>query len=158
MSFGNTVRLFYNRLSQQSGSIRELSIPLGSLLHPRSLSLASLPLYFRAAPTPFCAPPRFRFPAKRAISEITTGKPNPSIINTYEKSHFNPYAINTYKNARLKVEQNQHLQKKAGVPPSRFSRDAASKSGAKVPGKGSFRGKQDPCAAPRALAKIAGVS
>jgi hypothetical protein len=35
-------------------------------------------------------------------------------INTYEKSLSNPFAINTYKNTGLKVEQNQHLQKTGG--------------------------------------------
>jgi hypothetical protein len=35
-------------------------------------------------------------------------------INTYKKSPCKPSAINTYKNARLKVEQNQHLQKNRG--------------------------------------------
>jgi len=35
-------------------------------------------------------------------------------INTSKKSHFNSSTINTYKNARLKVVQNQHLQKNRG--------------------------------------------
>jgi len=40
--------------------------------------------------------------------------PNVPRMNTYAKSHFNPFAMNTYKNARLKVVQNEHLQKKGG--------------------------------------------
>ena len=36
-------------------------------------------------------------------------------INTYEKWPSNPYTINTYENTRLKVVQNQHLQKNRGV-------------------------------------------
>ena len=43
------------------------------------------------------------------------GTAKPSTINTYAKSPCKPSAINTYKNTRLKVEQNQHLQKKGGV-------------------------------------------
>jgi hypothetical protein len=34
-----------------------------------------------------------------------------------QENHANPCTINTYKNARLKVVQNQHLQKNRGVPP-----------------------------------------
>src|ERR1700676_5478459 len=49
----------------------------------------------------------------------TVGRPwflhKPIGINTYVKSSFNPSVINTYKNTRLKVEQNQHLQKSRGV-------------------------------------------
>ena len=72
-------------------------------------------------------------------------------MNTYEKTHFNPPAINTYKNAGLKVEQNQHLQKNRGVGvlsvvSSVRGAHAVSTSPlpprAEVPGKGSFGGKQ----------------
>jgi hypothetical protein len=119
MSFANTVQLS-SGLSQRSGSTRKLSIPIGSLLDPRSSHFTSLPLYFCAAPAPFCAPLGLKLPAKRAGSETGTRGLNPSIINTSKKSHFNPSTINTYENARLKVEQNQHLQKKGGVPPLDF--------------------------------------
>jgi hypothetical protein len=40
---------------------------------------------------------------------------NSFAIRTYEKTPFNFSGINTYKIAGLKVEQNQHLQKKPGV-------------------------------------------
>ena len=49
-------------------------------------------------------------------------------ICTYEKSSCNPFAINTYENAGLKVEQNQHLQKKWGVgaePPASEAKSPA---------------------------------
>src|ERR1700676_1593850 len=41
-------------------------------------------------------------------------KANVIKINTYEKMSRNSFAINTYKNIRLKVEQNQHLQNTRG--------------------------------------------
>jgi len=44
-----------------------------------------------------------------------SGPPNTIRMNTYAKSHFNPFVMNTYKNTRLKVVQNEHLQKKGGV-------------------------------------------
>jgi hypothetical protein len=120
MSFANTVQLL-SSLRQQSGSTRRLSIPMGSLLHPRSLHFAFLPLKFRAAATPFCAPSKLRFPAKRLIYEIGDSEPNPSTINTSKKSHFNSSIMNTYTNTRLKVVQNEHLQKKGGHPLSIFT-------------------------------------
>jgi len=43
---------------------------------------------------------------------LPTERPMSRRINTCEKMLSNPSAINTYKNTRLKVERNQHLQKK----------------------------------------------
>jgi len=43
------------------------------------------------------------------------GSPNTIRMNTCAKSHFNPFVMNTYKNTRLKVVWNEHLQKKGGV-------------------------------------------
>ena len=120
MPLANTVQLS-GSVSQQSDSTRRLSIAMGSSPHPRSLHFAFLPLNFRAAPTPFGASPNIRFRAKSPAPQIVAQHPNPSIINTSEKSHFNPSTINTYKNTRLKVVQNQHLQKMGGGTPSRFS-------------------------------------
>jgi len=58
--------------------------------------------------------PLFPFiPSRHAFCLRAT---NPRTINTSVKSIFNSPIINTYKIARLKVTQNQHLQKKgAGV-------------------------------------------
>ena len=66
------------------------------------------------------------------------GTAKPSTINTYAKSPCKPSAINTYKNTRLKVEQNQHLQKKGGVGGC----ECSPLPRGEVPGKGSFAGKK----------------
>ena len=49
-----------------------------------------------------------------AISVLPPRAPNTPTINTSAKCRRNTSQINTYKIAGLKVEQNQHLQKKAG--------------------------------------------
>jgi hypothetical protein len=72
-------------------------------------------------------------------------------MNTYKKSPYNPSAINTYKNARLKVVQNEHLRKNRGgrgwqsqprAEVDGLQASARGALGAKVPGKRSFRGVQ----------------
>ena len=66
----------------------------------------------------------------------------PCTMNTYVKSSSNPFAINTYKNARLKVEQNQHLQKNRGEGGCPMSSPALSRNVAPVWGLRDEMGKQ----------------
>ena len=96
MHVGNIVRSS-NEPSQQLGSIRKLATVAGP--YPANFHGN------RHAPVDGTIPGSFSINAIR--------------INTYEKSPYNPSTINTYKNARLKVVQNQHLQKNRGVPPFR---------------------------------------
>jgi len=77
-----------------------------------------------------------RTPVCSALSDISA---KPRIINTYEKTPYNPLTINTYKNARLKVVQNQHLQKNRGGGGIACATGAAAQGGVGDSGKSAIR-------------------
>jgi hypothetical protein len=95
-----------SRLSQQPPPIHNLTVqmPWARLQIPPAQPAVARPLPAN------CVSSRMR--SCEGLEQAS--RANPCQINTSIKSHRNPPVINTYKNIRLKVEQNQHLQKNRG--------------------------------------------
>jgi hypothetical protein len=120
-------RLLFTSMRQWNMCLGNIACPSTRLrqqpcpLHDLTIRVARVSFRIPLPPSP-AAQPLLVLASRISRRPRSCGLPrisraNPCKINTSIKSAYNPSIINTYKNARLKVPWNQHLQKNRGGTP-----------------------------------------